>query len=171
MISELAEKLFSPFAHGTLLVGFSGGADSTAALLTVLEWRSRHPECRVEAVHFDHHLRGDESAHEAQAAQNFAAERNVPFRKIDLRIADAGEGIEAAARAARLAEWKRLCAGRDDVAVVQGHHADDRIENLLMRLFRGGNTTSLVSPRPRAEVEGVTFLRPLAELTLSLIHI
>lgn len=165
MISLLAEKLFSPFSRGTLFVGFSGGADSTAALLTVLEWRDRHPECRVEAVHFDHHLRGDESAREARAAQEFAASRDVPFRRIDLRVGDAGEGIEAAARAARLAEWKRLCADRELVAVVQGHHADDRIENLLMRLFRGGNTTSLVSPRPRAEVEGVTFLRPLAELT------
>ena len=164
MISDLAEKLFSSFSHGTLFVGFSGGADSTAALLTVLEWRARHPECRVEAVHFDHHLRGDESAREALAAQRFAESRGVPFRRIDLRVADAGEGIEAAARSARLEAWKRLCAGRDNVAVVQGHHADDRIENLLMRLFRGGNTTSLVSPRPRAEVEGVIFLRPLAEL-------
>ena len=165
MISDLAEKLFSPFSHGTLFVGFSGGADSTAALLTVLEWRARHPECRIEAVHFDHHLRGDESAREALAAQRFAVSRGIPFRKIDLCVADAGEGIEAAARAARLEEWKNLCAGRCDAAVVQGHHADDRIENLLMRLFRGGNTTSLVSPRPRAVVEGVTFLRPLAEMT------
>ena len=91
MISPLAEKLFAPFARGTLFVGFSGGADSTAALLTVLEWKLLHSECRVEAVHFDHHLRGDESAREAEAAQCFAEERGVPFRKIDLRVADAGE--------------------------------------------------------------------------------
>ena len=164
MISPLAEKLFSPFARGRLFVGFSGGADSTAALLTVLEWRKLHPECRVEAVHFDHHLRGIESEREAEAARRFAEARGVEFRKIDLAVADAGEGIEAAARAARLAEWKRLCAGRDGVAVVQGHHADDRVETLLMRLFRGGNSTSLASPRPRAVVAGVVFLRPLAEL-------
>lgn len=165
MISRFAEKLFSPFSRGMLFVGFSGGADSTAALLTVLAWRELHPECRVEAVHFDHHLRGDESAREAAAARAFAEARGVPFRLIDLRVADTGEGIEAAARAARLAEWKRLCAGLENVAVVQGHHADDRIETLLMRLFRGGNATSLSSVRPRAEVDGVTFLRPLAELT------
>ena len=165
MILGFAEKLFSPFERGTLLVGFSGGADSTAALLTVLDWRSRHAGCRVEAIHFDHHLRGAESAREAAAAQRFAEAYGVPFRRIDLRVADAGEGIEAAARAARLAEWQRLCVGRKDIAVVQGHHVDDRIENLMMRLFRGGNTTSLTSPRPRAVVDGVTFLRPLAELT------
>ena len=165
MISSLAEKLFLPFERGTLLIGFSGGADSTAALLTALEWRKRHPDCRIEAVHFDHHLRGDESAREAAAAERFAMERNIPFRKIDLRVADAGEGLEAAARAARLEAWRGLCFGMDRVAVVQGHHADDRVENLMMRLFRGGNATSLSSPRPRAVVAGVTFLRPLAELT------
>ena len=165
MISRLAEKLFSPFERGTLFVGFSGGADSTAALLTVLKWRESHPDCRVEAVHFDHHLRGEESAREAAAARAFALERGVPFRLIDLDVTDAGEGIEAAARAARLAEWKRLCGGAEDVAVVQGHHADDRIETLMLRLFRGGNSTSLSSPRPRVVVDGVTFLRPLAEMS------
>ena len=165
MISRLAEKLFSPFGRGTLFVGFSGGADSTAALLTVLEWRENHPGCRVEAVHFDHHLRGEESSREAAAARAFARERGVPFRLIDLDVTDAGGGIEAAAREARLAEWKRLCGGVKDVAVVQGHHADDRIETMMMRLFRGGNATSLSSPRPRAVVDGVTFLRPLAEMS------
>ncbi|MBQ6352913.1 MAG: hypothetical protein IJJ28_06590, partial [Lentisphaeria bacterium] len=61
--------------------------------------------------------------------------------------------------------WRRLAAGRDDVAVVLGHHADDRVENLLMRLFRGGNTTSLTSLRARSTVGDVTFLRPLATLS------
>jgi tRNA(Ile)-lysidine synthase len=163
MISGIAEKLFSPFERGKLFVGFSGGADSTAALLAVLEWRERHPGCTVEAVHFDHHLRGDESAREAAAAHRFAQDRGVPFRKIDLCVADSGEGVEAAARAARLAEWQRLCAGRDDAAVVTGHHADDRVENLLLRLFRGGNVSSLTSLRGRSTVGGVTFLRPLAD--------
>lgn len=165
MISGVVEKLFSPFERGTLFVGFSGGADSTAALLAVLTWRGSHPDCRVEAVHFDHHLRGDESAREAESARRFASERGVLFRKIDLHVVDAGDGLEAAARAARLAEWKRLCAGRSNVAVVLGHHADDRVENLLLRLFRGGNTTSLTSLRARSAVDGVTFLRPLAGLS------
>ena len=77
MISTIAEKLFSPFEHGALFVGFSGGADSTAALLAVLEWRERHPGCAVEAIHFDHHLRGSESAREAEAARRFADRKSV----------------------------------------------------------------------------------------------
>ena len=164
MISGTTEKLFSSFRRGTLFVGFSGGADSTAALLCSLDFRERHPVCRVEAVHFDHHLRGAESAREASEAQRFAEARNVPFRKIDLAVADSGEGIEAAAREARLAEWVKLAGNRGDAAVVLGHHADDRVETLLMRLFRGSNASALAAMRARSTLHGVTFLRPLLKL-------
>ena len=167
MISEATEKLFSPFARGTLFVGFSGGADSTAALLLAAAFRDRHPECRVEAVHFDHHLRGEESAREAQAAERFAAARRIDFRKIDLEVTDAGNGLEAAAREARLAEWVKLAGNRSDAAVVLGHHADDRVETLLMRLFRGSNASALTTMRERSVLRGVTFLRPLLALDRS----
>ena len=161
MISGTSDKLFSPFARGMLFVGFSGGADSTAALLVVRDWAEKHPECRVEAVHFDHHLRGAESAREAAEAENFASSLGVRFRRIDLRVEDSGDGIEAAARLARLSEWRRLCAGKKNTAAVLGHHADDRAENLLIRLFRGSNTSALTALRGRSDIGGVTFLRPL----------
>ncbi len=167
MISEATEKLFSPFARGTLFVGFSGGADSTAALLLALDFRAGHPGCRVEAVHFDHHLRGEESAREAQAAERFAAERRIGFRKIDLEVTDSGNGIEAAAREARLAEWIKLAGNRNDAAVVLGHHAGDRVETLLMRLFRGSNASALTAMRERSALRGVIFLRPLLALDRS----
>ena len=164
MISEATEKLFSPFARGTLFVGFSGGADSTAALLCALDFRAHHPACRVEAVHFDHHLRGAESDREALEAQRFAEDRQVAFRKIDLRVIDFGDGLEAAARAARLDEWIKLAGDRSDAAVVLGHHADDRVETLLMRLFRGSNASALTAMRERTTLRSVTFLRPLSKL-------
>ena len=164
MISEATEKLFSPFVRGTLFVGFSGGADSTAALLCALAFRERHAGCRVEAVHFDHHLRGEESDREARAARRFAEARKLPFRKIDLAVADSGNGLEAAAREARLAEWVKLAGNRSDAAVVLGHHSDDRVETLLMRLFRGSNASALTAMRARTTLRGVTFLRPLLKL-------
>ena len=164
MISEATEKLFSPFGRGTLFVGFSGGADSTAALLLALDFRDNHPGCRVEAVHFDHHLRGKESAQEALAARSFAEARDVAFRRIDLVVNDSGDGVEAAARTARLAEWVKLAGGRNDAAVVLGHHADDRVETLLMRLFRGSNASALTAMRERTVLQEVTFLRPLLKL-------
>lgn len=152
---EICAKLFESFRGGTLFVGFSGGADSTAALLVAAE-----SGCRTVAVHIDHGLRGEESRGEAEAARRFAASRGIEFRLVRLALTP-GPNLEAAARAARLAVWKELAAGRPDAAVVLGHHADDRAETLLLRLLRGSNASGLAALREGNRVEGVTFLRPL----------
>ena len=159
-----ARRLFAPFAGGTLFVGFSGGADSTAALLTAWELREEFGY-EVVAVHFDHGLRGEESRREAESARRFARRRGIPFRRIALRLDPAAPELEERARAARLAEWRKIASATPKCAVVLGHHADDRVETLLMRLARGSNVSGAVSPRASAEVEGVRFLRPLLALT------
>ena len=51
----------------TFLVGFSGGADSTAVLLLLHERMEMGN--RLVAVHFNHHLRGSESDLEAENAR------------------------------------------------------------------------------------------------------
>ena len=159
-----ARRLFAPFAGGTLFVGFSGGADSTAALLTALELQKEFGYALV-AVHFDHGLRGEESRREAESARRFARRRGLPFRRIALDLNPAAPELEERARLARLAEWRKLTAETPKCAVVLGHHADDRVETLLMRLARGSNVSGAVSPRASAEIEGVRFLRPLLWLT------
>lgn len=156
---DVCTKLFEPFAGGTLFAGFSGGADSTAALLATLRFREKSG-CRVIAVHFDHGLRGEESLREAEEAEQFAAEHGVEFRYIRLHLSS-GPNLEGKAREARLASWRKLTGGRSDAAVVLGHHADDRAENLLLRLARGSNVSGLTALRARSVVAGVTFLRPL----------
>lgn len=157
MKTGFSEQLFAKFSGWKLFCGFSGGADSTAALLLASESKERFGYT-LEAVHFNHHLRGAESDREAAAAAAFAEERGIPFRCIDLAVKDSGS-VENAAREARLEAWKRLSGPRS--AVVLGHHAGDRRENLLIRLLRGANSWGLSSMRAVSEVEGVTFLRPL----------
>ena len=67
MILDVCRKLLTPWRGGNLFVGFSGGADSTAALLLTSELRDELG-FRLTAVHFNHHLRGAESDAEAAAA-------------------------------------------------------------------------------------------------------
>ena len=142
----------------TFLVGFSGGADSTAALLLLHERMEQGN--RLVAVHFNHHLRGAESDAEAENASRFAAERKIEFRLIDLDIAPGGN-LEARARQARLEAWKILCAEYEAPVVVTGHHQDDCIENLFLRMGRGSNVSGLTGLEITSEVEGVKFFRPL----------
>jgi len=154
------EEFWRPWQGRELFVGFSGGADSTAALLLTVKAAEKW-DIRVTAVHFDHGLRGKESAAEADAAGAFAAERQIAFRRIDLHLEAGSSDLENRARQARIRAWQRLTAASPGSAVVLGHHADDRVESLFLRLCRGSNVSGLVSPRMVAEVEGVTFIRPL----------
>ena len=68
---DFSEQLFARFSGCRLFCGFSGGADSTAALLLARKYQEKF---RYEpiAVHFNHHLRGEESDREAEAAELFA---------------------------------------------------------------------------------------------------
>ena len=142
----------------TFLIGFSGGADSTAALLFMLERISCGD--RLIAVHFNHHLRGAESDLEAENAARFAAARNIEFRLIDLDISP-GSNLEARARQARLEAWKKLSAEYENPVVVTGHHQDDCIENMFLRIGRGSNVSGLTGLQITSEVDGVKFFRPL----------
>ena len=165
MIPDVCRQLLLPWRGGDLFVGFSGGADSTAALLLTRELRDEL-DLRLTAVHFNHHLRGAESDAEALAAKQFSAQLNVDFLLIDLDVTPLpGEGVEAAARRLRLCHWQRLVSPLPHAAVVLGHHAGDAAENLLIRIFRGSNASALAGMSPRSELGGVTILRPLLDLS------
>lgn len=158
---DFSEQLFAKFSGYRLFCGFSGGADSTAALLLARKFQKRSFFV-LEAVHFNHHLRGAESDREAEDAGKFAAALGIPFHNIDLTL-PSGKNLENAAREARLAAWKKLLPEKS--AVILGHHAGDRRENLLIRLFRGANSWGLSSMRAVSEIDGITFIRPLLQMT------
>ena len=148
-IAEFAEGHGLPPSGGALYAGFSGGADSTA--LVVALHRLGIP---FTAVHFQHGLRGDAEGDQVWCLQ-FCHQRGIPFvqRRLDVPVHQStGEGIEAAARRCRLLAWRDLC--QPDDAVALGHHGDDALETLLLRMMRGSGTTGLVGLRPDRVVEG-----------------
>ncbi len=140
-----------------LLVGFSGGADSTALLLLLADAGPR-----LTAIHLHHGLRGAEADADAEWCRRFCAERNLPFELHHLHVPERRrprESLEAAARRCRIEFWQGRAGPHDAVAL--GHHADDCLEELLLRLARGANASGLTALRPRRTVAGVRFIRPL----------
>ena len=162
MKMDYSEQLFANFSGYRIFCGFSGGADSTAALLLARKFQ-RTFGYDLQVVHFNHHLREGESDAEAIKAERFALSLGLPFKCVDLHVGSSCN-VENAAREARLAAWKNILPPGKN-AVVLGHHADDRRENLLIRLLRGSNSWGLSSMRTVSEVDGVTFLRPLLHMT------
>lgn len=153
-----------------LLVGVSGGPDSTALLASLVELRS---DCQFElhVVHVDHGLRA-ESRGDAAYVQRLCARWNVPFnmRRVNVKELRQAEGLsveEAARRARHTALLEEAAAFRAD-AIVLGHTADDQIETVLLSLLRGAGLRGLAgmgeeseSPFTLATGEHVPILRPL----------
>ena len=128
-----------------VLCAISGGPDS-CALTDLLQRLSGEFPFHLIAAHFNHHLRGDQSNDDKAFVREFCASRSIELHvgSAENLLEDAktsGQSIEMAARDARLkflfSKAKEL--GCDIIAL--GNTADDRIENLLLRLLRGSGGT------------------------------
>ncbi|OQA82987.1 MAG: tRNA(Ile)-lysidine synthase [Lentisphaerae bacterium ADurb.Bin242] len=141
---------------------FSGGADSLALLLFLTELRAES-FFPLEAVHFEHGFRGADSLRDAEFCRNFCVEHEIPFLLFHIDAPgkrQKGEGDEEAARRLRLEYWQKIVFNPENSLVALGHHADDRIENVLLRLFRGSNASGLSSMRAVQKLGRIVFIRP-----------
>jgi tRNA(Ile)-lysidine synthase len=141
-----------------LLVGFSGGLDSTV-LLHLLATSDGARARGLRALHVDHRLNpaaGEWAAHCGRACARLA----VPLRVVEVQVArDGGFGLEAAAREARHAAFaEELRAGE---ALVLAHHRDDQAETVLLRLLRASGSEGLAAMRESRRFSQGTLCRPL----------
>jgi tRNA(Ile)-lysidine synthase len=127
-------------AGGRLLVGFSGGADSSALLLALHEL-SGNLGCPLEAIHFNHGLQ-EASAYWEQHCRHFCLQHDIPIQVHSLSL-NPGQGTspEALARKARYGLVARIL--RQDEMYLTAHHADDQAETLFLNLLRGSGTRGL----------------------------
>ncbi|HEO8421953.1 tRNA lysidine(34) synthetase TilS [Niallia sp. FSL W8-0635] len=125
-----------------ILVGVSGGPDSLA-LLHFLWTKAEEWKITVYAGHVDHMFRGEESFKEAEFVKSFCEERNIPFvwKQINLPafIEETGMNSQTAARECRYAFYEEVMKEYNANYLALGHHGDDQIETILMRLTRGSS--------------------------------
>lgn len=147
-------------------VAVSGGLDS----MVLLQALHALPELkgRLVVLHFDHALRGRESA--LDAAHVEAVSRALGLPCVVGRWAEAQRPPvpdEATARGARLDFFARSARVERLGAILLAHHADDVAETLLQRLARGGGVEGLSAPRPVQPFPSrrLTLLRPLLGLS------
>lgn len=149
-----------------IVVAFSGGADSSALLYLLSRFI---PTSSLSAVYVNHRLRpDDELEKEITVNKTFCCHLGVEFIAIDCGkgiIADRAvrdrEGIEAAARAVRYEILEKERARRGFSWTATGHTADDQMETVLHRLFRGCSVAAL---RGIEAVNG-NIIRPLLEVS------
>jgi tRNA(Ile)-lysidine synthase len=132
---------------GLVLVGLSGGADSLA-LAAATAFEAPRAGLTAGAVIVDHGLQAGSAGTAADAAAQARALGLSPVLILPVRVTDAGDGPEAAARTARYAAFEAALASTDAVAVLLGHTLDDQAETVLLGLARGSGAVSLQGMAP-----------------------
>jgi len=134
-----------------VLVGFSGGHDSTALLLALRE--EGHD---LVAAHYDHALQ-EGSALVADHVRRLCATLGVPLL-VERRASPMARGsVQAAARTVRYEFLERTAANAGAAKIALAHTADDLVEGAAMHLLRGCGLAGLRGmPAQRGR-----FVRPL----------
>ena len=146
-----------------LLVGVSGGSDSVALTLLLLELAEHGGFAVASLAHLNHRLRPSASRDEA-FCRALAATLNLPIAVETVDVGDHAASqrlsLEDAARRLRYDFLRRAAteAGADLVAV--GHTQDDQAETFLLKLTRGAGLTGLGGIYPRRG----TIVRPLLDV-------
>lgn len=153
-----ADKSLLP-AAGRVVVGFSGGADSTALAHWLLGLAGPG---RVLLAHVNHGLRGAESDRDEAHARTFAQEMGVEIAVHRADVAslakEQGLGLEECGRRVRYAFFDSLAPGETD-CVCTAHTADDNAETLLLHLCRGAGLGGLCGIPPKRGKVVRPFLR------------
>jgi tRNA(Ile)-lysidine synthase len=147
-----------------LLVGLSGGPDSTA-LLHGLAKLSARLGVRLAAAVVDHRLRA-ESSSEAELVARRCQGLEIPcvVLEVDVRAArTAHVSWQDAARRARLGALEAEAGRLGAAAVALGHTADDQAETVLFRIVRGTGVRGLGGIPYRRGI----FVRPLLDVRRS----
>ncbi len=146
-----------------VVVGFSGGADSTALLSVLLELKGLL-KIELFALHVNHGIRA-EAGEDEEFCRQFCLDRDISFRSVKRDIPkmsrDLGLTEEEAGRYARYKAFNECCReiGADRIAVA--HHRNDVAETLIMNLSRGTGLKGAVGMRPVRD----NVIRPLLCVT------
>jgi tRNA(Ile)-lysidine synthase len=146
-----------------VVVGVSGGVDSMV-LLRLLNVIREDFGLSLIVAHVNHGLRPDESEREAELVEKESSRLGLPFEygRFDARgfSRSAGLSLQDAARRIRYHFFKTLLLKYQAHKIALGHHADDQVETILLRLLRGSGLRGLRGMLP---IRQRRVIRPLLE--------
>ncbi len=124
-----------------VLVGYSGGADSTCLLHLLVTMGFD-----VVAGHL-HHGQREEAERELRLCEAFSAQLGVPIvtgrADVPRLSSDLGIGLEEAGREARYAFFRQAAFQTESVLVATAHTRTDLVETMLHNMARGSGLTGI----------------------------
>jgi len=153
-----------------ILVGFSGGADSSA-LLNMLSAFGKSHNTLIYAAHVNHGIRGREADRDEKFCRDmcerlgirlFVHRADVPAIAKENR-----ESIETAARRVRYEFFDRIMSEEGIPLLATAHNADDNLETMIFNLVRGASLSGICGiPLSRPCAYG-TVIRPILSMPKS----
>ena len=138
-----------------VICALSGGADSVALLWGLYLLREKL-QIDLEAAHFNHNLRAEESDSDEQFVRELCARYDIVLHVGRGAVVAGEKGLEAAARDAR---YRFLLSLPGKIATA--HTADDNAETVLMHMVRGTGLKGLGGIAPTRD----RLIRPMLDIT------
>lgn len=132
------EHLIEP--HESVVVGVSGGIDSTV-LLCVLHSLTDIIPFRLAVAHVNHMLRGEESERDEAFVRALAAELSLSFHVKRVNVKEltkrSGKSVQHEGRDARYDYFRELAEAHGYSRIAVAHNQDDQVETFVLRVIKG----------------------------------
>ena len=141
-----------------IIVGFSGGADSSC-LLDIMQRIADEKRIKLIAAHYNHNWRGIYSKKEMENCKKYCTKLGI-----EIYTETCNENIrktETEARNLRYDFFKRVIDKYNADALFTAHNYDDNAETVLYRIIKGTGIDGLCGIRPVRE----KFYRPFLNIT------
>ncbi|NLL56251.1 MAG: tRNA lysidine(34) synthetase TilS [Clostridiales bacterium] len=129
-------------------VAVSGGADS----MTLLDLYAKAGQ-DIIVINIEHGIRGQSSIDDSQFVKTYCAERGIPCLAFCVNAKEEAKknkiSIELAARKLRYEIFDKLLQEKKVDKIALAHHANDNMETMLMRIFRGTGLRGIVGIKDR----------------------
>ncbi|MBM7543186.1 tRNA lysidine(34) synthetase TilS [Amphibacillus cookii] len=177
MFTEMVDKYIKKHRllvyPAKIIVGVSGGPDSMA-LLHYFIGKSRLWQLDLMVVSVDHGLRGAESKQDLEYVRAFCRRYKVNFEAHYIDVNALKEqysyGTQKAARILRYQVFADVMEKHQADYLALGHHGDDQIETVYMRLTRGTELEAFQGMRKSRPFSNGFLIRPLLSVTKAMIE-
>ena len=154
-----------------ILLGLSGGADSSALLHLLCGYASK-AGASIFAAHLNHGIRTEDYGNEADRDEEFCRELcqrlgvELFVKRLDIpkMAAKSGRSLESEAREARYEFFSEIMREKGIKILATAHNADDNLETQIYNISRGCGIEGLVGipeVRPLESVDGGIVIRPI----------